>query len=192
VVGRYAGLEDDIVRITKIRIGDIYRDKGDYEKAVENYREAEKYRLSKEPGQEPETRRGMLSQIVGQFTKLEQFDEAQRWLDIWEWEFPVDKLAGPLSLASGDIAFARGLKLLSDKKAGDSELQFNEAKKRYLQLADINPLSPAAAECLYQAARCAVRLTDPALTKKLLTRLVENYPDDPRCEDAKQVLAKLK
>jgi tetratricopeptide (TPR) repeat protein len=175
VVGRYSGLEDHIVRVTKIRIGDIMRERGNAEKAAANYAEAEKLRLDKWAPDQVPVRMGVLIHATEDFLRRGDAAEARKWVEIWEWEFPLERLRGQSSVLRARIA-------LLEKNAA-------EAKQQLESLVRVNPESQYIGVALFMLAEMALSEKDAAKAKSLLNELIEKHPDSECVPDAE---AKLK
>jgi tetratricopeptide (TPR) repeat protein len=177
VVGRYFGLEDNIVRVTKIRIGDIMRERGNYEKAARNYADAERVRIDKwKPEQQP-VRLGMLVHATEDFLRRGNAAEARKWLEIWEWEFPVERLRGQSSILRAKIALL--------------EKNVPEAVKQLEALVRVNPESQYTGEALFMLAKQALTEDDKEKAKKLLSDLVDNHPESEMAPKADEMLTQL-
>jgi len=178
VVGRYFGLEDNIVRVTKIRIGDIMRERGNYEKAARNYADAERVRIDKWTAEQQPVRLGMLVHATEDFLRRGDATEARKWLEIWEWEFPVERLRGQSSILRAKIALL--------------EQNVPEAVKQLEALVRVNPESQYAGEALFMLAKQALTQNDKEKAKKLLTDLVEKHPESEMAPKADELLTELK
>ena len=178
VVGRYFGLEDNIVRVTKIRIGDIMRERGNYEKAARNYADAERVRIDQWTAERQPVRLGMLVHATEDFLRRGNATEARKWLEIWEWEFPVERLRGQSSILRAKIALL--------------EKNVPEAVKQLEALVRVNPESQYAGEALFMLAKQALAQDDKEKAKKLLTDLVEKHPESEMAPRADELLTEWK
>ncbi len=174
VVTRFRGLEDNIVRVTKIRLGDIHRDRGKYEEAAKRYREAEKLKLTGQSGARDEARRGALPQIAENYFRRRKYEECERALNIWEWEYPMEKLRGYSTLVRAQLDFRR-------KK-------HEEVIKQVEVLLRVNPRNNFAGELLMISAMAhnAQRRRDLALA--CYKRIVKDYPESKYAERAQGYL----
>jgi len=178
VVGRYADrLEDHIVRITKIRIGDIFRKKGDFEKARANYTDAERFRLNDIKG-EPSVRKGLLMQSAETLLARRDADRALSALDVLEWEFPLEKLRGPSTVMRAKAELAR-------KNVAEAVVQLDDFVR-------VAPSSNHAAEALFMAAEVHRAGGRTAEAVRRYERLVADYRDSPRAADARTRLRSLR
>lgn len=101
-------LQDNIVRLAQIRIGDAYKAKGDLERALAAYRKAAALRMHDRSHAVSSVRRGAFAQSIEDYISRKQFDEAQTLLDVWGWEHPADRIAGHWSLVAARLALAKG------------------------------------------------------------------------------------
>ena len=178
VVGRYADkLEDHIVRITKIRIGDIFRKRGDLEKARANYTDAERFRLDDVKG-EPSVRKGLLMQSAETLLAHRDAERALSALDVLEWEFPLEKLRGPSTVMRAKAELAR-------KNVAEAVVQLDDFVR-------VAPSSNHAAEALFMAAEIHRSGGRTAEAVRRYERLVADYMDSPRAADARTRLQSLR
>jgi tetratricopeptide (TPR) repeat protein len=181
VVGRYADrLEDHIVRITKIRIGDIFRKRageGDFEKARANYTDAERFRLGDVKGV-PSVRKGLLLQAAETHLAHRDADRALSALDVLEWEFPLEKLRGQSTVLRARAELAR-------KNVPEALVQLDD-------LVRAAPHSNHAAEALFMAAEIERSRRRTAEAVRRYERLVADYRDSPRATDARTRLKSLR
>ncbi|MHC4506159.1 MAG: tetratricopeptide repeat protein, partial [Planctomycetota bacterium] len=178
VVGRLAEkLEDHIIRITKIRIGDIFRKKGDHQKARAAYRDAERFRIHEVRG-DPAVRRGMLLQTAEQQIRRREIKGALQALDVLEWEFPLVKLEGTSSLLRARAELAR-------KNTDEALVQLDD-------LVRASPDSNHAAEALFQAAEIERKLGRTASAVRRYERITKEHLDSPRATDARMRLESLR
>jgi len=178
VVGRFADrLEDHIVRITKIRIGDIFRKRGDFEKARANYTDAERFRLNELKG-EPSVRKGLLMQSAETLLAHRDAERALSALDVLEWEFPVEKLRGPSTVMRAKAELAR-------KNIQEAIVQLDDFVR-------VAPSSNHAAEALFMAAEIHRAGGRTAEAVRRYERLVADYMDSPRAADARTRLRSLR
>ncbi len=182
VVGRYADrLEDHIVRITKIRIGDIHRKKGDFAKAHANYTDAARFRLDDRKGAppiKPSVRKGLLLQAAEAHLAGRDAERALSALDVLEWEFPLEKLRGHSTVLRAKAELAR-------KNPAEALVQVDD-------LVRAAPHSNHAAEALFMAAEVERSLGRTAEAVRRYEKLVADYRDSPRATDARTRLQSLR
>lgn len=172
VVGRYFGLEDNIVRVTKLRIGDIQRERGNYEKAATNYTDADRLRLTTYTLEQAPVRQGVIIHAAEDFLRRGIADEARKWVEIWEWEFPLERLRGQSTVMRVRIA-------LLDKNV-------EEAKKQLEALVKVNPDSQYAGEALFLLADLYEKEKAGDKANALLKEIVDKHPDSefaPKAEE---------
>ena len=170
VVSRFAGkVQEHTVRIAKIRIGDVYRERGDYEKALKAYTEGEKLKINPWPEDRLAVRKGGLFMEVENLLKDGKLDDAAESLDTLEWEYPAERLRGESSVLRGRIALGRK--------------NSSEAYKQFMALVKVNPRSEYAAECLYLSALIKEQEGNKDEAAALRKRIVDEYPESPRAAE---------
>ncbi len=166
VVGRYAdALEDNIVRLTKIKIGDIHRERGDAAKARAIYEDAARLLLYRRNLEQETVRKGALYKAVDDYLRRRDTAAAQEWLEILEWEYPMEKLDGASSLYRSRIAAKSG--------------NMVEAEKQLRIFLRAAPRSAYAAEGMYELAQILNQQGKQEETRDILKRLRQDYPDSP-------------
>lgn len=176
VVGRYSGLEDRTVRLTHIRIGDIMRDRGNYEKAAQRYAEAERIRVEKWTATQAPMRQGAVLHAIEDFTRRADAVQARKWVETFEWEFPMERLRGQSAIFRARIA------LLEKNPVA--------ARKALEILVRVNPESPYVGEALLMLAQLALDAKDHAKARELLTELVEKHPESEVVPKAREMMEK--
>jgi len=159
-----AGAEPAIRR-AHIGIGDVWRHRGDGEKARQAYAAAAAIRLTYQSPNVQAVRVGTLARYVEEYTRERQWEWAFRFIDDWAWEFPLDKLQGHWSLLRAKALLARGDRPAALREASD--------------LLGANPDSPYAVRLLMFAAECHVAEGRTDKARLLLQTAVEDYPEDP-------------
>ena len=174
VVSRFRGLEDNIVRVTKIRLGDIHRERGNYEEAEKRYREAEALKLFRQKPQAEDPRRGALAHVAESYLKTREFAECERAIGIWEWEYPLEKLTGYSTLVGCQLAFL--------------QKKHEEVVKQAETLLRVNPRTDFAGELLLIEAQSQRAMGKPDLAVACLKRIVEKYPECEQVAKARELL----
>jgi TolA-binding protein len=175
VVGRYADvLEANIVRVTKIKIGDIYRRKGDGAKARQAYVEAADLLVYKRDFSQNTVRKGALYKTAEDFLKRGELEEAKKWLEILEWEYPLEKLDGYSSIVRARIAEADGNQL--------------EAQTQLLWFVVASPRSAYAAEAFFRSAELYLKDGKEEEAQRIVDKLANEYADSPYAEQARELL----
>ena len=168
---------EDVLRQANIGMGDVWRHRGDGDKARRAYGAAAAKSVSVAPPNEQAVRVGTLARYVEEYTREKQWEWAFKFLDDWAWEFPKDKLDGHWSLLKATALVAKG----------DREAALLEAN----DLLAANPASPYAVRLLMFAAECHVAKGETDKARLLLQTAVEDYPEDAQQDAAKKRLAAL-
>lgn len=170
VLDRYGKLKDNVVRLARIRQGDAYKELGEHDKALAAYKKAERMMTYERPYAVNSVRRGAFAQMIEAYARNKQFDEAQKWLDIWGWEHPADRIAGHWSLVAARVARARG----------DTGGAIREA----LACANANRTGRRADELLLVAGRLYADEGRGDEAAKIARRIQKEYPESGFQEDA--------
>jgi len=178
IVLKYEGLEDHVVRLAQIRIGDVYRKKGEYDRALTIYKKANLLKRRQIPLRKQFVRIGAVSRAVEDYLRRNELDAAYENLCTWQWEYPEEKLRGQWSILNAKLAIKKE--------------QYEEAIKQVVVLVRVNPRSTFAPEGLLLAANCWIELNKPREAGKALKQLVDDYPESPLSQDAKGKLEELK
>jgi len=170
-IKKYAALAPTkVIRDARIGIGDVYRLRGDYEKALASYRLAHP---PEHGGFEKKLlRQGDLARHVEDYIRKGTYHDAEDYLNRWEWEFPADKLEGYSSLLRVKLAMAR-----KDYAAAVREAEL---------LVGVNPRSNYAPELLMLAAEACRAAGRDGKARQTLQRLIKDYPESPLAQRAKQ------
>jgi tetratricopeptide (TPR) repeat protein len=174
VVTRFRGLEDNIVRITKIRLGDIHRERGAYDEAARRYREAEKLKLTAQSGARDDARKGALPQIAENYLRRGKLDQCEEALNVWEWEYPMEKLRGYSTLVRSQLELRRR--------------RFDEAVKQIDVTLKVNPRTNFAGELLMVQAMAHRALRRPDLALACYRRIIKEYPESEQVAKAREKL----
>ena len=116
---QYAKAADAQVRLAQVRIGDVYRTKGDPPAALKAYQRAAEMPIHGRAEGVEAARRGSFPRTVEDYTARKLYKEAHEALDEWDWEFPTDKLVGYSSLLRARLAAAEGNKKEAVKQADE-------------------------------------------------------------------------
>ena len=155
---------DAELRRAHIGIGDVWRHRGEGDKAREAYATAVAIRLTFQPPNVAAVRVGTLARYVEEYTRERQWEWAFKSIDDWAWEFPLDKLQGHWSLLRAKALLARG----------DRPPALREA----MDLLGANPDTAYAVRLLMFAAECHVAEGQTDKARLLLQTAVEDYPED--------------
>ena len=156
---------DLILRRAHVGLGDIWRHRGDGDKARKAYGDASAIKVHNLPPNEAAVRVGTLARYVEDYTRQRQWEWVTKFIDDWAWEFPADRLKGHWSLLKAAAIAAQG------KKA--------EAVEEAMDVLGANPQSPYAVRLLMLAAECQAALGDKDKARLLLQAAVDDYPEDP-------------
>lgn len=162
------------IRDARIGIGDVWRRRGDYAKALAAYRVARPAKNEKFATQA--VRKGDLARHVEDYLRQRMLTDAADYLDRWEYEFPTEKLEGYSSLLRARLAMARR--------------RYAAAAAEAEALVRVNPRSNYAAEHLQLAADAYAKAGKPDQAAKTLQRIVKQYPESPLAAEAKKKLAR--
>ena len=125
----FAKAADNQVRLAQIRLGDVYRTKGDTKAARAAYERAAQMPIHNHTEAVSAARRGSFPRTVEDYLRREIFKEAHQELDNWDWEFPTDKLEGYSSLLRAKVALAEeneteALKQANELLAGNKDSEY--------------------------------------------------------------------
>ena len=156
---------DLILRRAHVGLGDIWRHRGDGEKARAAYSAAAAIKVHNLVPNEAAVRIGTLARYVEDYTRQRQWEWVTKFLEDWAWEFPADKFKGNWSYLKA-VALAA-----QNKKAA--------ALEEAMDVLGANPQSPYAVRLLMLAAECQVALGDKDKARLLLQTAADDYPEDP-------------
>lgn len=103
----YAKATDNQVRLAQIRLGDVYRTKGDAAAARRAYERATGLPTGNISEAVSAARRGSFPRTVEDYLRRKLLKEALKELGHWEWEFPLARLDGYSSLLRAKVALAQ-------------------------------------------------------------------------------------
>jgi len=174
---KYAKASAVQARLAQIRIGDLYRTKGDAAAALKAYQRAAEMPTSDRPESVLAARRGSFPRTVEDYANRKLYKEAHKALDEWDWEFPTDKLVGYSSLFRARLALAEGNK--------------PEAVKQAEELLHCNKDSEYADDLLLFLAE--LHMGDGQLDKALadLAKLLDGYPASELGSQARLTRARI-
>jgi len=166
---KYSALTTDAcIRRARIGIGDVWRLRGDYAKAMAAYSSAAP---RKRAGYEKQAvRKGDLARHVEDYLRRGMYNDAEDFLDRLEEEFPTEKLEGYSTLLRVRLALARSQPRLAAQQAE--------------QLVRVNPRSNYAPELLLLAAGAHAKLGQVQAARTALERIVTGYPESPLAAEA--------
>lgn len=168
---------DEAVRRAHIGLGDVWRHRGEGDKARAAYAAAAAIVVSPMAPSQAAVRVGTLARYVEEYTRERDWEWAFKFLDDWAWEFPLDKLQGHWSWLRAQALLAHD--------------QRDEAFLEAMDLLAGNPASAYAVRLLMFAAECQVAAGQTEKARLLLQTAVEDYPEDPQREAARLRLQAL-
>ncbi len=173
-IKKYSALTtNSAIRNAKIGIGDVWRHRGNYDKAIEAYRSSGT--AQGDAKMKPSVRKGDLARQAEDYLHRQLFDDAAEALDKWEYEFPADKLEGFSTLIRAKLAM--------------EQKQYADAAEQAERLAKVNPRSNYAPELLMLAADAYTNMQKTDLAQKTLQRIAKDYPESPLAAKAKKAIS---
>jgi TolA-binding protein len=165
VVRKYDALTTvPAIRQAKIGMGDVWRLRGDYQKARDAYTDA-RPKSADDQNVSDSISKGDYARHVEDYLRNKDFVGAHDFLDKWEEAYPIDKLEGYWSLLKTKLCMAE------DKPA-------NAAAEASV-LVSVNAFSNYAPELLMIENEAYIKLKDPAKAKAALEMIVEKYKESP-------------
>ncbi len=164
------------VRKSYIGIGDVWRARGQYDKAMKFYKISKQKFDVKRPENAPFVR-GDLARQVESYSRRGDFELAGDTLQKWADKFPEDKLQGYWSLLK--------VRVLMRRK------EYAKAAREAEILADVNPASNHAAKLLMRAATCYRTIKKTGKAAAALNRIIDKYPESPLAAEAGKLLGEL-
>jgi len=165
------------LRRARIGLGDIWRHRGDGQKARHAYEAADQVKVNAVGPKREAVRVGALARYVEEYTREKDWEWTFAYLEDWAWEFPLAKLDGHWSWLRAKALRAKG----------DGPAALREA----LDLTGANPHSPYAVRLLMLAAECYADQGNRRKARLMLQAAVEDYPEDPSRDEARQRLRAL-
>ncbi|MFW6163391.1 MAG: tetratricopeptide repeat protein [Planctomycetota bacterium] len=160
-------------RIAAIKIGDVYRAQGEFEKAEAQYRKAQAVAYSRLDRRVVAVRQGGFLETAHAHIQHGHLRAAREALCLWEMEYPIGKLSGDLILMTARYF----------DRIGEAERALAELKT----LTEINPLSPYLPEIEYYMARAYHKLGQVAKARQLLEKVMTEYPKSRAAKKARRV-----
>jgi len=174
VMGRSQSSE---TRFATIRLGDVSKYMGNFDDAQQQYAKAEAMLLPNRTGKQVLSLRGAYAQTTESYIKGKRFEDASKEIDMWEWEFPLEKLDG----------YTSWLRAQAHAGLNKPDLAIGECDS----LIKVNPRSNYADKLLLIAADAYQKKGDKAGAIASLRKVVADYPASPLVPEAKSRLAKL-
>jgi TolA-binding protein len=168
--------DDETRRKAYIAIGDVYKRKGNYEKAKEYYEKAQQVQLVDLPFKREAVKIGAYARAVESYLRENNQEDAKSFLSTWQWEYPTERLEGPSSIYWARLHMAQ-----QDHKTAVVELE---------EFVAANPKSSFAPEALMQAVECYKKLGQTEKALSALKSLANDYKDSPLATKAEEELKK--
>ncbi len=127
IVNRFPYNKDG-VKLARIGIGDVYREKGEYDRAGEIYAGIEKEAAGDTGIEKTVMERGIYAGRVESFLNQGRLKEALDELTQWQLHFPASKLSGEFILLYAEYLYRKG--------------NYKRAISELTKLAEIDPKSP--------------------------------------------------
>jgi len=166
------GISESTLRLAHIGLGDIWREKGNFARALSEYEKAG-IGTNRSVG-ERLVLRGDLARQVEDYMRIRDFVSAGAGLDKWEQIFPGDKLKGYSTLLR--------VKLLR------AQQKYSAAGRLGQIVANVNPDGSYTAELLMLAADAYFKANQPLKTRAILKKIVKDYPESPLYPEAVEML----
>ncbi|MDD4891561.1 MAG: PKD domain-containing protein, partial [Phycisphaerae bacterium] len=167
---------DRSIKAAWIGMGDVYRRRGDGEKALAAYESAEKMQPAATANRTA-VEVGSLSRTIEFYIRQGEWEAARKHLEEWDWQFPTQKLHGYSTLLW--VRFYQGQKMHKEAIQEANDLVGAAERSNY------------APQLLLAAADSWVALRNAGNAKKLLEHVIAVYKDSPLVSDAKKKLAEL-
>jgi len=174
----YKGAKPETRRHALVGLAEIAVFSGDGKEAERLLREADAIPIRRSEQGGAAVRVGSLSRAVEDYIRRNEFTAARDLLDAWEWEYPLDRLAGYSTVLRARLCARRA--------------EFPQAIRFLTSLVQVNPRSNYAAEALMGAAECYVNAGDKSKARDAYRRVLSEYPESPFVKTAITKLEGLK
>ena len=169
VVRKYDALTTvPAIRQAKIGMGDVWRLRGDLDKARGAYTQARP--KSENESTSDSISKGDYARHVEDYLRNKDYVSAQEFLTKWEEAYPIDKLEGYWSLLKVRLCMAQ------DKPA--------DAAAETSVLVSVNPLSNYAPQLLMLQNEAYLKLKDAAKARASLEMIAAKYKESPLAAEA--------
>lgn len=173
VVKKYDSLTTvPAIRRAKIGMGDVWRLRGDLEKARAAYTDARP--KSNNPQTSDMISKGDYARHVEDYLRSKEFGDAREFLRKWEEAYPLDKIEGYWSLLKVKMSLA--------------ESKWADAVAETTVLVTVNPASNYAPQLLMFQYEAYTNLKDAANAKAALERIATKYKESPLAKEAAKKL----
>ena len=174
----YKTAKGETRRRVLITLAEVAIRKGDAAEARRRLNEANAIPVRRSERGGSAVRVGSLSRAVEDYVRRNEFAKATELLDTWEWEYPLDRIAGYATLLRAKLHIAR--------------LEYDRAVLLLTSLVKVNPKSNYAAEALMTAADCYLKGGDKTRARDTYNRVLAAYPESPYVKEALGKIEKLK
>ena len=164
------------LRTARIAVGDVWRARGELDKARQAYRQADV--TDKRARKFPAIVQGDFARQAEAYLRRGDHAAALDALDAWEQTLPTDRLEGYSTLLRVRVLAALG--------------RHAEAVREATVLVEVNPASQYAPNLLLARAMSQVALKQPDRAVASLRKLVRNYPESVLAIEAATLLRSLK
>ncbi|MFH1423042.1 MAG: PKD domain-containing protein [Planctomycetota bacterium] len=166
-------------RLAYIRKGDVYRESCDYNNSLEAYMSAQKIKQSSEELDDNIIRANLVMQIES-LIKEKEFDEALLKLELWDWEFPQDKLSGYSPLLRAKVYTGKNN---HEDAVTELSVYINVNKNT-----DISAQSSLLAEAQFMIGSSTYMKQEKFKeAAEAFALVIENYPESPLKEQAEKL-----
>ncbi len=162
-----SGLEE---RVAATKIGDVYRAQGDFAKAEEAYRDAQRITYAEMDRRVIAVRQGGHLETVWSHIENGALRAAREGLVAWEIEHPIGKLSGDLILMT-----AKYFDRLGEPDRALAELE---------ALVRLNPLTPYLPDATLLMARAHRKLGNAAKARELVEKVMTEFPKSRAAQQA--------
>ncbi|MBM4032788.1 MAG: tetratricopeptide repeat protein [Planctomycetes bacterium] len=167
IIRSRSGLEE---RIAAVKLGDVYRAQGDFEKAEEAYRNAQRVTYAEMDRRTIAVRQGGYLETVWSHIENGALRAARDGLVMWEVEHPIGKLSGDLILMT-----AKYFDRLGEPDRALAELE---------TLVKLNPLTPYLPDVELLMARAHRKLGNAIKARELIEKVLREYPKSRAAQQA--------
>jgi len=183
LIDKYRDVSLAYCRLAQIRIGDVRREQGDYAKALDSYEKARGMRRL--IGHlDDSLERGQLAMTIEAYIREREYDAALKKLDMWDWEYPEDKLSGYPSILRA--------------KANYGLNKFDLVVEDLTSLVKVNSgenvpkRSNYLAEAKYMIAYAYLRQEKYDKSIEAMEQVITEHPESDLVEKAKEVIEQCK
>ncbi len=157
--------------------GDIWWQKGDYQKAEAAYLQAERIPVVTRSRIQEIAMPAAFARVVEGYLNEDKLEPAREHLARWQWERPTDKLRGDATLLAAKLFIAEDERRL--------------AVRALEALVGVNPDSESAPEALSLLADCEIALGHHREALRALETLKTDYPESPLQEGLDERIARV-